>query len=65
MKSATISKTPTDKDYVSILTEYEMEIIKQPSSKIVGLDFSMKELYVSSEGEKANFPRFYKVMETS
>jgi len=63
IKSATISRTSTGKYYISILTEYQMEIVKKPSDDIVGLDFSMKELYVSSEGEKSNFPRYYRAME--
>ena len=29
---------------------------------VVGLDFAMAELYVSSEDEKANYPRFYRQM---
>jgi putative transposase len=63
IKSATISRTSTGKYYISILTEYQMEIVKKPSDDMVGLDFSMKELYVSSEGEKSNFPRYYRAME--
>lgn len=63
IKSATISRTSTGKYFISILIEYQMEIIKQPSYNTVGLDFSMKELYVSSDGKKANFPRYYRAME--
>ncbi len=29
---------------------------------VVGLDFAMAELYVSSEDEKANYPSFYRQM---
>jgi putative transposase len=40
--------------FVSIVTEYEKEIIPVPSDEnIVGLDFSMKELFVSSENQRA------------
>lgn len=60
IKSCTVSKTPTGKYYVSILTEYEQEIIQQEVKDIVGLDFSMSELYVSSEGKRANYPRYYR-----
>lgn len=63
IKGATISKSATGKYYIAILTEYDEEITKQPSQKVVGLDFSMKELYVSSEGERVNFPRFYRALE--
>lgn len=62
IKSCTISMTPTGKYYVSILTEYEKEITPKEVERVVGLDFAMAELYVSSEDEKANYPRFYRQM---
>lgn len=49
LKSVTISKTPTDKYYASILYEYEAEIKTIKTKKTLGLDFSMKELFVSSD----------------
>lgn len=60
IKSVTISKTPSGKYYCSILVEYEKIIIQKKSDKIVGLDFSMKELYYSSENKIANYPRYYR-----
>lgn len=63
IKGATISKSSTGKYLIAILTEYEEEIQKKPSKTVLGLDYSMKDLYVSSEGERANFPRFYRVLE--
>ena len=42
--------TPTGKYYVSILTEYEKNHSKEVE-RVVGLDFAMAELYVSSEDE--------------
>lgn len=60
LKSATISKTPTGKYFVSILFEYEENITPVKPDKIVGLDFSMKELFVSSDGKIANYPRYYR-----
>ncbi|PFA22865.1 MULTISPECIES: RNA-guided endonuclease TnpB family protein [Bacillus cereus group] len=62
IKSCTISMTPAGKYYVSILTEYEKEIVQKEVETVVGLDFAMVELYVSSEDEKANYPRFYRQM---
>lgn len=62
IKSCTISLTPTGKYYVSVLTEYEKEIVQKEVESVVGLDFAMAELYVSSEDEKANYPRFYRQM---
>ncbi len=62
IKSCKISMTPTGKYYVSILTEYEKEIVQKEVQSVVGLDLAMAELYVSSEDEKANYPRFYRQM---
>ncbi len=41
IKSYTISMTPTGKYYVTILTEYEKEIVQKEVETIVGLDFAM------------------------
>ena len=60
LKSVTISKTPTDKYFVSILYEYDVEIKAVEPITSIGLDFSMHELFVSSEGETADYPRYYK-----
>ncbi|MCM3800435.1 transposase, partial [Caldibacillus thermoamylovorans] len=61
IKSCTISKTNTGKYYISILTEYEKDIQSVKIQKVVGLDFAMDGLYVESEqGEKANYPRYYR-----
>ncbi len=59
IKSCTISMTPTGKYYVSILTEYEKEIVQKEVEKVVGLYFAMNGLYVSFKDEKANYPKFY------
>ncbi|PGZ42802.1 transposase, partial [Bacillus anthracis] len=36
IKSCTISMTPTDKYYVSILTEYKKEIVQKEVETVVG-----------------------------
>lgn len=62
--SGTITKTSTNNYFVSINTEYEKEIIEIPcKNNIVGLDFSMKELFVSSDNQRADYPRFYRKSE--
>ena len=63
IKTVTISKTPSGEYYVSILIEYENQVLKTIPKSFVGLDYSMKELYVSSEGEAARYPRFYRKAE--
>lgn len=60
LKSVTVSKTSADKYYVSILYDYEKEVEVVKIKKVVGLDFSMKELLVSSDGHNAMYPRFYR-----
>ncbi|MDY7043250.1 transposase [Virgibacillus sp. M23] len=60
IKSCTLSMTSSGKYYISILTEYEKEIKRKEIEKVVGLDFSMDGLFVDSEGEKANYPKFYR-----
>lgn len=60
LKSVTISRTPTDKYFVSILYVYDLTIKAVKPIKSIGLDFSMHELFVSSEGEIADYPRYYR-----
>ena len=61
IKSATITFTPSGKYYISILVEYNKDIVKiKPNiDKAVGLDFSMKEMVVDNNGKKINYPYFY------
>ena len=61
IKSCTISLSPAGKYYISILVEYNDDIVKinLNKDKAVGLDFSMKYMLVDSNGEKANYPYFY------
>ena len=50
--------------YVSILTELEKEIQKVASNdKVIGLDFSMSELFVSSENQRADYPKYFRILE--
>ncbi len=56
LKSATISRVPSGKYYVSVLYEYEKEPIsyKIDESKILGLDYQMKNLFISDNIIKTN-----------
>lgn len=60
LKSVTISMTGSGKVYASILTAFEETITQIEPKNVVGLDFSMSNLYVTSDGERANYPRFYR-----
>lgn len=63
IKNITISRTPTNKYYCSILTEYECtENNKEIDvTKAIGLDYSSTYFYVDSQGKKANYPKFYRL----
>ncbi|KFZ27118.1 MAG: putative transposase [Candidatus Izimaplasma bacterium HR2] len=61
IKAAIISKSATNKYYVSLRIEYEEEIINinNDFKKALGLDFSLNGFYVDTEGKKANYPMYY------
>lgn len=61
LKSATVSREPDGSYYVSLLYSYESDVepVKSISSH-VGLDYASDGLYVSSEGERAGMPKYYK-----
>lgn len=53
LKAVTVSKVPSGKYFVSILFEYQEDIVEVEPKTFVGLDYSIKNLYVSSDGECA------------
>lgn len=61
LKSVTVSKTPSGKYFASVLFEYEQNIQFVAPQTFLGLDFSMKELYVASDGSSASYPRYYRL----
>ena len=62
IKSATISKTPSGKYYVSILVEYDFvpPIISLDKNKALGLDYASHSFYVDSQNRETDYPRFYR-----
>ena len=61
LKGATVSQEADDKYYVSLLyateePEHEIRSVKTA----IGLDFSMSELYVDSNGTHAGYPHFFR-----
>lgn len=60
LKSVTVSQTPTGKYYASILFEYEPNVEPIQPETFLGLDYSMQELFVSSDGQSAHYPRYYR-----
>jgi putative transposase len=63
LKSVTISKSASNKYYASILFEYENQVIQKDLHDFIGLDFSMKELYIDSNGNEPCYPRYYRESE--
>ena len=64
IRHATISRTPTGKYFCSVLYEQEVEEINKvqlsDESKIIGLDMSLSNFYVDSEGQSPVFTRRYR-----
>lgn len=63
LKSVTVSQTPSGKYYASILCEYESETPQMIPETFIGLDFSMRELYMDSNGFEPQYPRYYRQTE--
>lgn len=63
--SATISRRPSGKYFVSILTEYEQlpPAIELDKGRSLGLDYSSPHFYVDSNGGSADMPHFYREAE--
>ena len=60
IKSATISQTPSDKYFVSILVDCENFHMK-PTGAMIGIDLGIKDLVITSDGDKfENFKTLYK-----
>lgn len=59
IKSVTISKTPTEKYYVSILVETEIKELPKVDKK-VGIDLGLKDFAILSDGEKIENPKWLK-----
>ena len=45
-------------------TEFEKEIQKIPNNdKVIGLDFSMSELFISSENQRSDYSKYFRILE--
>jgi putative transposase len=60
IKAVTVSRTKTNKYYVSLRLSYEQEVARNTEHilKAIGLDFSMSDFYVDHRGKKANYPMY-------
>ena len=58
-RNITVSKTPTGKYFVSILVEQELN--PMPSTgKVVGIDLGIKDLFILSNGQVINNPKWFR-----
>lgn len=60
IKTCTISKTKTDKYFISILVETPDEIKKKPKpnkKESIGIDLGLKHFIITSDGEKVDNPK--------
>ena len=63
IKTVTISQTPSGKYYISMLVEYENQILPVIPKTFLGLDFAMHGLYVASDEDEAKYPDFLRKAE--
>ena len=66
IKSVTVSRTASGKFYVSINIEYEYVVPETilDINKSIGLDYASNGLYVDNQGNKPNYPKFYRLAES-
>ena len=62
IKSCTISKTPTNKYFISILVDTENKILPKVDKKI-GVDVGLKEFVICSDGYKVANPKYLRKAE--
>ena len=65
IKSATVKQTKSGKYFISVLFEFTKEItsVVAKEETSLGLDYSSHDFYVDSNGDVANYPRFYRKSE--
>jgi len=63
LKAVTISQNGSGKFFASILFKYEQEVEKKQPKSFFGMDYSMHDLYVDSDGNKAQYAHFYRKTE--
>lgn len=61
MKSVTVTEEATGKYYASVLYEYESQVAEHTDvEKSIGLDYAADGLYVDSDGNSAQMPKYLK-----
>ena len=64
LKSVTVRQEASGKYYVSVLYEYESQVIEHnDTNKTIGLDYAMNGLYVDDRGSSAEMPHYFRKCE--
>lgn len=63
LKSATVSRSTDGNYWCSVLYEYEAETSQIAVRKTLGLDYKSDGLYMDSEGNSADMPKYYRISE--
>ena len=63
IKSATVSKTPSGKYYVSVLVNYEEQEKLPRNNNEIGIDLGIKEFCITSDGEMIENPKYLRKSE--
>lgn len=63
IKSVTISKTPSEKYYVSVLVDCEEQEKLPQSNNEIGMDLGIKEFCITSDGEMIENPKYLRKSE--
>lgn len=63
IKSVTVSKTPSDKYYVSVLVDQEEKEKHPITSDTIGIDLGLKEFCITSDGELIKNPKYLRKSE--
>lgn len=58
-RSVTVSKSPTGKFFVSVLVKIGIDLLPM-TGKSVGIDLGLKDLFILSNGDVVNNPRWYR-----
>ena len=58
-RSVTVSKTPTGKFFVSILVKVNANLLPS-QGRMVGIDVGLKDLFITSNGDVVNNPRWFR-----
>ena len=62
-RSVTVSKTPTGKFYVSILVQINTNV-KPLTGKHIGIDLGLKDLFILSDGQVIDNPKWFRESQT-